>query len=646
MKLLVMDAVSLAFGLQPLMDKVDFTLEKGERVCLVGRNGTGKSSMMKVIRGQQKPDDGELRFTTGVNLAYLDQALPEKTEQTLYQFVASGLAEMSDALERFNELGELVAKDPSPKNIRAMEEVQQLIDSRDAWHLDQKIENTLTRLNLSGEQKLANLSGGWRRRADLARALVQNPDILLLDEPTNHLDLENIEWLEKTLLNFSGALLFITHDRYFADQLATRIVELDRGQLTSWPGNFKEYLVKKDEQLAIEERHNALFDKRLAQEETWIRQGIKARRTRNEGRVRALKAMREKRQQRLKRDGKSSFNVESAERSGKVVAKLRNVCFHHEAGKPIVDRLSMHVSRGDKIGIIGPNGSGKTTLIQLILGELQPVQGTIKHGTNLELAYFDQMKSQLDVEKTVIDNVADGKDYVEINGKPRHAIGYLQDFLFTPERIRTPVKALSGGESNRLLLAKIFAKPSNLIILDEPTNDLDIETLELLEQVVVDYEGTVLIVSHDREFLNNVITSSLVFEGEGKWQEYVGSYDDWLRQRDAGAQSKAGAQTASNKSDAEDAQTSDDRGAKPRDKKPNKLSYKDQRALELLPKQIEELENAIEALQAKIGAADFFQQSPETTQPVLAELSDKEAELGVAFDEWERLESLQQSFNQ
>ena len=487
---------------------------------------------------------------------------------------------------------------------------------------------------------LSELSGGWRRRADLARALVQNPDILLLDEPTNHLDLENIEWLEKALMNFSGALLFITHDRYFADQLATRIIELDRGQLSSWPGNFKHYLEKKEEQLAIEEKHNALFDKRLAQEETWIRQGIKARRTRNEGRVRALQAMREQRQQRVKRDGKSSFNVENADRSGKVVAKLRNVSFHFSEGEPVVDRLTLNVSRGDKIGIIGPNGSGKTTLIRLILGELEPVQGTIKHGTNLELAYFDQMKSQLEVEKTVIDNVADGKDYVEINGKPRHAIGYLQDFLFTPERIRTPVKALSGGESNRLLLAKIFAKPSNLIILDEPTNDLDIETLELLEQVVVEYEGTVLIVSHDREFLNNVITSSLVFEGQGKWQEYVGSYDDWIRQRDAQASQQATVDKTNLRAGNTTRQPS-----KPREKKPNKLSYKDQRALEQLPVTIEQLESAIDLLQEKIGTADFFQQAPETTQPVLAELSAKEAELAEAFEQWERLEALQQSFN-
>ena len=637
MALLSFTDVSLAYGLNPLLAKVSFQLDRGERVCLIGRNGTGKSSLFRLVTGEQPADEGELWFAPGLKIGQLPQELPEAGQATVYDVVAAGLEGVGELLAEYHRL---VHGEMGDAELAQLEKVQGQLESKDGWRLNQLVETTLTRLGLPAEKTMAELSGGWRRRVLLAQALVGEPDVLLLDEPTNHLDIHTIAWLEQVLLEFRGAVLFITHDRQFLQALATRIMELDRGQLIDWQGDYRSFLEHKEQQLAAEASANALFDKKLAQEEVWIRQGIKARRTRNEGRVRALKAMRDERARRIERQGKASFQMETADASGKRVIELDKVSFAWPGQRPLVRSLTTNVIRGDRIGLIGNNGSGKSTLLKLMLGQLEPTSGTIKHGTKLEVAYFDQLRGQLDLEKTVIDNLSEGRDFIEINGERRHVISYLGDFLFSPERTRTPVKALSGGERARLLLARLFSKPANVLVLDEPTNDLDVETLELLEEVLAGFDGTVLLVSHDRAFLDNVVTSSLVFEGHGNVREYVGGYADWLRQ---GGKVELLAEWGDDV--VEPAAAAHEPEPEPAKAAPSatkaKLSYKLQRELDALPALLEKLEAELEALQQQVSDPDFYLQPHEQTAPVLAALDAKQAELDQALERWAELEDMQ-----
>lgn len=642
MALLSFTEVSLAYGLNPLLQKVGFQLECGERVCLIGRNGAGKSSLFKLVAGEQSPDDGEIWKAPGLKIGQLPQELPEAGDRLVFDVVAAGLEGVGELLAEYHHL---VHGDMGEAELARLEVVQGRLEAKDGWRLNQLVEATLTRLGLPAEKKMSELSGGWRRRVLLAQALVAEPDLLLLDEPTNHLDIHTIAWLEEVLLDFRGAVLFITHDRQFLQALATRILELDRGQLIDWQGGYASFLVHKEQQLAAEATANALFDKRLAQEEVWIRQGIKARRTRNEGRVRALKAMRDERARRVERQGKASFQLEAADSSGKRVIELEHVNFAWPGQAPLVRDLTTHVLRGDRIGLIGNNGSGKSTLLKLMLGKLQPTSGTIKHGTRLEVAYFDQLRGELEPEKSVIDNISEGRDFIEINGERRHIISYLGDFLFSPERARTPVKALSGGERARVLLARLFSKPANVLVLDEPTNDLDVETLELLEEVLGGFDGTVLLVSHDRAFLDNVVTSSLVFEGQGNVREYVGGYADWLRQGgrvESLAEWGADAQSQSVEAIPEAVEQPAPMPAAAEPAMPKtKLSYKLQRELDALPGLLERLETELQAVQAQVNDPGFYQQAHEQTAPVLETLAAKQAELDAALERWAELEDLQ-----
>src|SRR6266568_1688652 len=599
MFLLRFDDVSLAYGHLPLLAHVDFQIEPGERVCLVGRNGAGKSTLLRLITGAALPDDGEIWRRDALRIAHLEQEVPPDTDQTVFEVVAAGLGELGTLLTEYHRLTQhALAAEPS--FLERMARLHACIDTLDGWNINQKVETVLSRLGLPADQSLADCSGGTRRQVMLARALVSEPDLLLLDEPTNHLDISAITWLEKFLLAYHGALIFITHDRALLKHLATRIVELDRGKLTSFPGDFDGYLSRKEELLEIEARALAKFDKKLAEEEAWIRQGIKARRTRNEGRVRALQAMRRERVQRLEAMGKARFGINAGALSGKLVVDLRWVSFRY-GDNVIIDDLSTRILRGDRVGIIGPNGSGKSTLLELILGELAPTSGQVVIGTRLQIAYFDQHRRLLNPEKTVRENMSDS-DYVTVKGRSRHVIGYLKDFLFQPERVDSPVNALSGGERNRLLLAKIFTRSANMIVLDEPTNDLDVETLELLEDLLADYEGTLLLVSHDRTFLDNVVTSTLVFEGEGKIGEYAGGYEDWKRQRLVSPARESSKHASAPRAVAAAVLE------KPNNKN-RKLSYKEQRELETLPKRIEALEAEQAALSARMGEADFYRQS-------------------------------------
>src|SRR5690554_6834941 len=593
MSQLILRNIRLSFGAAPLLDGVNLIVEKGERLCLVGRNGAGKSTLMKVIAGDIVPDEGHLEHNPGLKIARLVQEVPEDAQGSIYEVVAQGLGQQGKLLAKYQHLSLQLAQDPNLMG--EFERLQVEIDAAGAWDLSQQVEATLSRLSLQGEQEFAGLSGGMKRRVLLAQALVQNPDILLLDEPTNHLDMEAIEWLEEFLLGYSATLIFITHDRAFIRRLATRIIELDRGQLSSWPGSYEAYLEGKAHALEVEEKAQAEFDKKLSQEEAWIRQGIKARRTRNEGRVRALKALRREHAQRRQRQGQVAMSMQEAHSSGRLVLEAKSISQHYNA-EPLFKDFSFTLWRGDKVGIIGPNGCGKSTLLKTLLGELHPTEGSVRLGTNLEVAYFDQLRDTLDEEKTVVDNVAEGSDMLTINGKPKHVIGYLQDFLFEPSRARQPVKSLSGGERNRLLLAKLFTQPANLLVLDEPTNDLDADTLDLLEELLGDYEGTVLLVSHDRAFLDNVVTSTLVFEGEGRVNDYVGGYQDWLRQRRPAADKP---RTDAHKPAAREAAAR---------RKTHKLSYKDQRELDALPQTIEALEAEQEALHAQMADPAFYQQ--------------------------------------
>ncbi|MGD8309789.1 MAG: ATP-binding cassette domain-containing protein, partial [Chromatiales bacterium] len=524
----------LAYGGPELLDGADLVIEPGERICLLGRNGTGKSTLLRLIAGEIAPDDGERIAASGLRISRLAQEVPEGEPGRIFDVVARGLGEPGELVRRYHEVARAVAADPGEVNISALAAVQHELEAAGGWSTEQRVEAVLSKLGLDPDAELERLSGGLKRRVMLARALVSGPDLLLLDEPTNHLDIDSIAWLEEFLLGYAGTLVFITHDRSFLRRLATRIVELDRGRLLSYPGDYDSYLRRREEALETEAREHALFDKRLAREEAWIRQGIKARRTRNQGRVRALQAMREERGRRREPGGQARLQVQAGESSGRLVVETGHLSYAWE-GRPIVRDLSTTILRGDKIGVIGPNGCGKTTLLRLLLGDLPPDSGRVRLGTRLEVAYFDQMRAQLDPDKSVQDNVAGGRERIEVDGKPRHVISYLQDFLFAPDRVRQPAGSLSGGERNRLLLARLFARPANVLVLDEPTNDLDVETLELLEALVVDFPGTVLLVSHDRTFIDNAVTGVLAFEGEGVVREYVGGYGDWLRQRSARA---------------------------------------------------------------------------------------------------------------
>ncbi|MDC7830658.1 MULTISPECIES: ATP-binding cassette domain-containing protein [Pseudomonas] len=634
MALLKFTNVSLAFGVTPLLDGVSWQIERGERVCIIGRNGTGKSSLLRIVKGEQQADDGEVWRAPALKIGELPQELPRADDRSVFDVVAAGLAGVGELLAEYHHL----TQDTSGElDMDRLMHVQQELEARDGWRLQQLVESTLSRLQLPAEKTLAELSGGWRRRVLLAQALVAEPDLLLLDEPTNHLDIGAIAWLEDALRGYPGAVLFITHDRAFLQALATRILELDRGNLIDWQGDYASFLVHKEQQLAAEETANALFDKRLAQEEVWIRQGIKARRTRNEGRVRALKAMRNERSERRERQGKANLLLETADKSGKQVILAEHMSYAHPGGEPLIRDLTLLIQRGDRIGLLGPNGSGKTTLLKLLLGDLQPTTGKIQYGTKLEIAYFDQLRLQLEPEKTVIDNLAEGREFITINGQDRHVLSYLGDFLFSPQRARTPVKALSGGERARLLLAKLFSKPANLLVLDEPTNDLDVETLELLEEVLLSFEGTVLMVSHDRAFLDNVVTSTLVFEGEGRVREYVGGYQDWLRQ--GGSPRLLGVQTREDKpvqpaAKAEPAPVAAPAAAPAK----RKLSYKEQRELDALPGAIETAEIELEALQTAIADPGFYQLPGEVTQAKLARMDALQAELDRLIERWAELE--------
>lgn len=642
MALLFLRDTQLSYGTQTLLDGVDFKIEPNERVCIVGRNGEGKSTLLKVIEGSVQADDGSRILQDGVQIAKLQQEVPNDTQGSVFHIIAQGLGNIGQLIERFHQLTATLADDSSENTLNELTRTQQAIDDQNGWDLNQKVETLISKLSLPAEAEFSELSGGMKRRVLLAQALIQDPDILLLDEPTNHLDIPSIQWLEDFLKNLSCSLVFITHDRSFLQALATRIVELDRGQLYNWECDYATYLQRKAAQLESEAKSNAEFDKKLAQEEAWIRQGIKARRTRNEGRVRALEKLREAHKARRQQQGKANLQYNQANHSGKQVIEVDDIHFAW-ADQVVIDHFSTMILRGDKVGFIGANGCGKSTLLKLLLGQLTPQSGHIKLGTNLKIAYFDQHRDQLDENKAVVDSVLEESDYIEINGQRKHIMGYLGDFLFSPERARQPVKALSGGERNRLLLARVFAKPSNLLVLDEPTNDLDIETLELLEELLLDYPGTVLIVSHDRAFLNSVVTSSIVFDAPGQVNEYVGGYDDWLRQRPAHYDApapKTAAQTNTQESarPGEKAETPAAKSSdKPAAKKPKKLSYKDQREYDALPETIETLETELEALQMQISEPEFYQQTGH--EAVLERLNACEAELEAAFERWEILEA-------
>jgi ATP-binding cassette subfamily F protein uup len=628
MTLVRFDEVSLEFGDTPLLVEANFAIESRERVCLIGRNGAGKSSMLNMIAGELQPDHGEVQWKGNLRISTLEQNLLESSDQLVKDVVLHGLEKQQKIIDQYNALSK---QDLDKRGLNDLHELQHQIDACGGWQLAQRVETIMTQLQLPAEQKLSELSGGWRRRVALGKALVSQPELLLLDEPTNHLDISTIEWLEHHVRGYQGSVIFITHDRIFLQKLATRIVEIDRGKLVSWPGNYNNYLKLKEKALEEEEASNKLFDKKLAQEEVWIRQGIKARRTRNEGRVRALKAMRDERAKRIKRENSARVHLETAEKSGRKVITVRNVT-HGYGNRTLIKDFSLKVQRGDRIGLIGNNGVGKSTLLKILLGEIVPEKGTVKLGTNLEIAYFDQLRQDLDLNKTIAENIGEGKDFLTLNGKQRHVIGYLKNFLFSPKRAMTPVKALSGGERNRVILAKLFTKPANLLVMDEPTNDLDVEMLEVLEQRLVEYSGTLILVSHDRDFLDNVVTSTLVFEENGGLQEYVGGYKDWARR---------GKQLLETDTPCgEDIKSAASSVVDEVEKKPIKLSYKLQRELDGLPAKIEELEIYLKDLTQKVEAPDFYDQPFEETSKLLKQLSAVQQELDRAMERWSELEGM------
>ena len=629
MSLIRFDDISIEFGDVPLLTRASFTVEPGERICLIGRNGAGKSTLLKIITGQITPDSGEIHYQQHLRISQLEQALPGAIDRKVSDVVREGLSEQQTLIDQFNELSQ---QSMDKQGLKELEQLQAQIDAGGGWQVDKQVETIISQLDLPADKTLAELSGGWRRRVALGKALVSNPDLLLLDEPTNHLDISTIEWLEHKVRGYQGSVIFITHDRSFLQKLATRIVEIELGNLISWPGSFQNYLKLKEQAIEEETTRNALFDKRLAEEEVWIRQGIKARRTRNEGRVRALEAMRVQREQRAKRQGKAKISVETSEQSGRKVIEARSIS-HSYSGQQLINNIKIKIRRGDRIGLIGNNGVGKSTLLKILLGHIEPDEGSVKLGTNLEIGYFDQIHRELETDKTIAENVGNGKEYIKVNGKDRHIIGYLRNFLFAPKRAMTPVSALSGGERNRVLLAKLFSQPSNLLILDEPTNDLDVEMLEVLEEQLIQYQGTLIIVSHDREFLDNVVTSVLVFEEDGQIQEYIGGYSDWAKRG-------KGLKIADTQDHPSGHIVDSDMTNNAQKKDQGKLSYKYQRELDALPALIDQLEKDIATLEEQTANPDFYNKDYSETQPVLDELGEKQKALDTAAERWIELEEM------
>ena len=620
------DQVSLAYGEQQILRSADLSIETGERVCLIGRNGAGKSSTLKLIMGLVEPDEGAITARRGLRVSLLDQGLVEAGQGSVREFVADGMSAQQQRIDEYRHL--MTQATANTGLMRQLAPLEQAIEAGGGWSIDIHVDAMISQLSLPADSPIASLSGGWRRRVALARALVSRPDLLLLDEPTNHLDISTIEWLERELLRYTGAVLFVTHDRGFVERLATRILQVDRGELRSWPGGYRDFLRRRAEADAAEDRHNALFDKKLASEEQWVRQGVKARTRRNEGRVRALETLRAERAERLSRSRAPRIHINESESvSGRKVIEARGVA-HGFDDRQLFEPLSLRILRSERIGIVGNNGVGKSTLLRILLGELAPQTGSVKLGTNLDVAYFDQMRRELDPERTVAEIIGEGREFITVNGKRKHVVGYLTDFLFTAKRAMTPIASLSGGERNRVILAKLFTRPANLLVLDEPTNDLDVETLEVLEDRLVDYAGTLLVVSHDRAFLDNVVTSLLVFEADGAIRRYAGGYSDWAQRRHrlAGDESPVDATRSSSNTD-----------LRPR-AAPQKLTYKLQRELDSLPGRIAELETAHAALQAKVSSADFYQQAHEHVTAELESLNALPAELEAAVDRWAELE--------
>jgi ABC transport system ATP-binding/permease protein len=632
MPLITLDRISVAFGHMPLLDNIFLQVNEGERVSVIGRNGTGKSTLLRILSGEQAPDRGSVGRQPGMRTARLEQDVPLSANRPVFDVVAEGLSALGELVTAYHHAAVEVATHCTESSLERLGSLQHELEERGGWRLEQRVEFILARLGLPAETIVDTMSGGWRRRVLLARALVAQPDLLLLDEPTNHLDLETIRWLETFLADYPGTVLFVTHDRTFLQRLATRIVELDRGRLTSWPGDYATFLRKKEEWLANEAVNREKFDKRLAEEEVWLRQGVKARRTRNEGRVRALMLMRQERAERRAQMGAARLQLDSATPSGKLVFEARNISKSFD-GVRVVRDFSVRILRGDRIGLIGPNGAGKTTLLRLLLQELEPDAGEVRRGTHVQVAYYDQQRMQLDPERTVFDTIGDGGDMVTVNGRSRHVHGYLRDFLFQPEQARSPVKALSGGERNRLMLARLLTQPANVLVLDEPTNDLDLETLELLEAQLVEFPGTLLLVSHDRTFLDNAVTSTLVFEGDGRIQEYVGGYEDWVRQRDAAAREEPLQPRSPSIASTQEPPPGESRTGR------KKLSYMEQREFERLPERIEALEAGLQQLNDTIVAPDFYRQSPEEIHQALARLDEMKADLLQTYALWDELDS-------
>ncbi len=640
MPLVTLDKASLAFGHVALLDHADFQLDEGERVGLIGRNGGGKSSMMRVLAGQSALDDGLVWRAPTACICYVSQEPPLDADDSVFDAVAKGMGELQQLLRDYHQVSHQMGE-PDADHEQLLEQMQSLqtkLEAQDGWAVQSRIETAIAKLDLNADDRIGSLSGGQRKRVALAQALVATPDVLILDEPTNHLDFDSIEWLEGLLNEFRGAVLFVTHDRRFLDNVSTRIVELDRGRLTSFQGNFENYQRIKERMLADEAVVNAKFDKVLAQEEVWIRKGVEARRTRNEGRVLRLEQLRRERAARREKQGRVEMTLDSGERSGKLVAELTNVGKSFGA-KKVIDNFSCRIQRGDKIGLLGPNGAGKSTLLKIILGEMQPDSGQVKLGTKISVAYFDQLRAQLDDEATLADTISQGADYIEIGGVKKHVISYLGDFLFAPERARSPVKSCSGGERNRLLLARLFTRPANVLVLDEPTNDLDIETLELLEELLAQYDGTLFLVSHDRAFLDNVVTQVIAFEGDGRLMEYVGGYEDWVRvkrfQADSASSGRAAGEAAKPAAPAPKPVAVSVQQEKPRS---NKLSYKEARELEELPGRIEALESEQSEIAAHFADGSIFRDDPKRARQLQARSEEIEAEVMAALERWEELE--------